>query len=61
MANGTIIISPGVSEPTAAPRVNRVAFALLRCGLVAGGVVVLLSYLLLAAAHIADRYQINFC
>jgi len=61
MANGTVIISPGVTEPIAAPRVNRVAFALLRCGLVAGGLVVLLSYLLLATAHIADLYQINFC
>src|SRR5438132_1785608 len=61
MANATVIISPGVSDLTATPRLNRIAFALLRVGLVAGGVVVLLSYLLLATAHIADRYQINFC
>jgi hypothetical protein len=61
MANATVLVSPPVDNRTQAPRAFRAAFALLRCGLVLGGVGVILSYLFLAATHINDRFQINFC
>jgi hypothetical protein len=62
MANGTASIGPAVSRlEGASPRLNRLAFPVLRCGLVAAGLGVLLSYVVLAVAHINDRFQINFC
>lgn len=62
MANATVTLGPTFEEQSSAPpRLHRLAFAVLRAGLVAAGLGVLLSYLVLAATHLGDRFQLNFC
>src|ERR1700722_17610852 len=62
MANAAVTLgSAGADLTSLSPRAQRLATAILRAGLVLGGLCVLLSYTVLAIAHIGDRYQLNFC
>ncbi len=62
MANASVALGPGVEDLTSlSPRVLRLASITLHAGLVLGGLCILLSYAILAVAHLGDRYQLNFC
>ncbi len=62
MANGSLLVAPPTRElGSASPLVQRVGNNLVRAALVSAGLLVVLSYVLLAAVHLGDRFQINFC